>query len=144
MSEDRGESWRKMSDAVSGGTGPHYYQEIWASPHSFDRVYHADVRLKITDDGGANFRNVGHEYKHSDNHAMAFDPDDPDYLLVGCDGGLFLRSNEKGQAYQVMLDYLEGGSVGGVYGERLEVFLGADLGGHILRRAVACPTVEIG
>jgi len=38
----------------------------------------------------------------------------------GCDGGLFLRSNEAGDAYQVMIDYLEGGSVGGVYGEGLE------------------------
>jgi hypothetical protein len=38
----------------------------------------------------------------------------------GCDGGLFLRSNEKGEAYQVMIDYLEGGNVGGVYGERLK------------------------
>ena len=38
----------------------------------------------------------------------------PDF---GCDGGLFLRSNEAGDAYQVMIDYLEGGSVGGVYGE---------------------------
>ena len=38
----------------------------------------------------------------------------------GCDGGLFLRSNEKGDAYQVMIDYLEGGSVGGVYGEGLK------------------------
>lgn len=37
----------------------------------------------------------------------------------GCDGGLFLRSTEKGEAYQVLLDYLEGGIVGGVYGERL-------------------------
>lgn len=37
----------------------------------------------------------------------------------GCDGGLFLRSNEKGQAYQVMIDYLEGGTVGGIYGEGL-------------------------
>ncbi len=37
----------------------------------------------------------------------------------GCDSGLFLRSNEAGQAYQVMIDYLEGGDVGGVYGERL-------------------------
>jgi hypothetical protein len=35
----------------------------------------------------------------------------------GCDGGLFLRSNEAGDAYQVMIDYLEGGSVGGLYGE---------------------------
>jgi Domain of Unknown Function (DUF1080) len=41
----------------------------------------------------------------------------PDF---GCDGGLFLRSTEKGEAYQVMLDYLEGGTVGGIYGERLQ------------------------
>jgi len=40
----------------------------------------------------------------------------PDF---GCDGGLFLRSSEQGHAYQVMIDYLEGGSVGGIYGERL-------------------------
>jgi hypothetical protein len=38
----------------------------------------------------------------------------------GCDGGLFLRSNERGQAYQVMIDYLEGGTVGGIYGEGLQ------------------------
>jgi hypothetical protein len=37
----------------------------------------------------------------------------------GCDGGLFLRSSEAGEAYQVMLDYLPGGNMGGVYGERL-------------------------
>ncbi|HEU4692069.1 MAG TPA: DUF1080 domain-containing protein [Vicinamibacterales bacterium] len=41
----------------------------------------------------------------------------PDF---GCDSGLFLRSNEDGAAYQVMIDNLEGGNVGGVYGERLE------------------------
>jgi hypothetical protein len=40
----------------------------------------------------------------------------PDF---GCDSGLFLRSSEDGAAYQVMIDYLEGGSVGGVYGEGL-------------------------
>ncbi len=38
----------------------------------------------------------------------------------GCDGGLFLRSDEQGNAYQVMIDYLEGGSVGGIYGEGLK------------------------
>ncbi|MEZ5398402.1 MAG: DUF1080 domain-containing protein [Bryobacteraceae bacterium] len=38
----------------------------------------------------------------------------------GCDGGLFLRSSEKGEAYQVMIDFLEGGVVGGIYGERLQ------------------------
>ena len=41
-------------------------------------------------------------------------------LDYGCDGGIFLRSNSNGQAYQVMLDYLEGGNIVGIYGERLE------------------------
>ena len=40
---------------VSGGTGPHYYQEIYASPHAAGRVYQADVRLHVTHDGGATF-----------------------------------------------------------------------------------------
>ena len=41
-SADRGETWEKMNDYVSGATGPHYYQEIFASPHKFDRVYTMD------------------------------------------------------------------------------------------------------
>ncbi len=41
----------------------------------------------------------------------------PDY---GCDSGLFLRSTEKGEAYQVLLDYLDGGAIGGIYGEALK------------------------
>ncbi len=46
----------------------------------------------------------------------------PDF---GCDSGLFLRSNEKGEAYQVMLDYLPGGNMGGIYGEGLKGVRGA-------------------
>jgi hypothetical protein len=38
----------------------------------------------------------------------------------GCDSGLFLRSSEAGEAYQVTLDYLPGGNMGGIYGERLK------------------------
>lgn len=42
----------------------------------------------------------------------------------GCDSGLFLRSSEAGEAYQVTLDYLPGGSMGGIYGERLKGVVG--------------------
>jgi hypothetical protein len=38
----------------------------------------------------------------------------------GCDSGLFLRSSEMGEAYQVTLDYLPNGGMGGIYGERLK------------------------
>jgi photosystem II stability/assembly factor-like uncharacterized protein len=88
-STDRGETWEKRSDTVAGGTGPHYYQELVPSPHAFDRVYMMDVRLGVTDDGGATFRRVPGENKHVDHHALAFDPDDPAYLLAGTDGGLY-------------------------------------------------------
>ena len=88
-SVDRGATWKKQSDAVAGATGPHYYQELYASPHKFDRIYLADVRVQVSDDGGKTFRRMNEEYKHSDNHAMAFRQDDPDYLLVGTDGGLY-------------------------------------------------------
>lgn len=37
----------------------------------------------------------------------------------GPDSGLFLRSNEKGQAYQYLIDYHNKGSVAGLYGEGL-------------------------
>jgi len=88
-SADRGASWEKRSDTVSGATGPHYYQELFASPHAFDRVYLADVRIQVTDDGGKTFRRLQEDSKHSDNHVIVFRPDDPNYLLVGCDGGLY-------------------------------------------------------
>ncbi len=88
-STDRGASWKKMSDAVAGGTGPHYYQELYASPHEFDRIYLANNYLLVSDNGGKDFNRVKGESKHVDDHAMAFKMSDPDYIMVGTDGGLY-------------------------------------------------------
>ena len=100
-SEDSGASWAKMSDYTSGGTGPHYYQEIYVDPHRFDVFYHANVRLGRTSDGGKTFETVESQNKHVDNHAVAFHPSDPDFLLVGCDGGLY-RSWDYGHTFQYL------------------------------------------
>ena len=88
-STNQGSSWTKMSDAVSGGTGPHYYQELYACPHNFDRLYLMDVRVQVSEDGGKNFRRMKESRKHSDNHALVFRADDPDYLLIGTDAGIY-------------------------------------------------------
>jgi photosystem II stability/assembly factor-like uncharacterized protein len=117
-SDNGGASWEKRSDYLSGGTGPHYYQEIFASPHKFDRIYQMDVRLHVSDDGGKTFVRVPEKNKHGDNHALAFDPNDPNYLLSGNDGGLYetwdLGKNWKfianlpvTQFYKVAVDYDE-------------------------------------
>ena len=88
-STDRGSSWEERSETVAGGTGPHYYQELYASPHAFDRIYLANVRMDVSNDGGTTFTKMPEVAKHSDNHSLNFRPDDEDYLLVGTDGGLY-------------------------------------------------------
>ncbi len=40
----------------------------------------------------------------------------------GPDSGLFLRSNDRGQAYQAMIDYHSGGNLMGIYGEGIGGF----------------------
>ncbi len=56
ISRDRGSSWTKQSDAVAGATGPHYYQELYVSPHKEGRIYLADVRIQVSEDHGKTFQ----------------------------------------------------------------------------------------
>jgi hypothetical protein len=88
-SENQGAKWTKMSDAVAGGTGPHYYQELYASPHNFDELYLADNYMQVSYDGGKTFIRMNETEKHVDNHAVAFKKSDKNYILIGCDGGLY-------------------------------------------------------
>jgi photosystem II stability/assembly factor-like uncharacterized protein len=89
MSVNRGESWTKQSDAVSGGTGPHYYQELYASPHHEGKLFLMNNYVQISDDHGKTFYTMNERNKHVDSHAMAFKASDPNYVLFGTDGGLY-------------------------------------------------------
>ena len=88
-SVDRGSTWEKRSNAVTGGTGPHYYQELYASPHYEGKLYLVDNTMQVSDDGGKTFYRLNRKAKHGDNHAIAFKKSDKDYLLVGTDGGVY-------------------------------------------------------
>ena len=88
-SANQGASWEKMSDEVGGGTGPHYYQELFADPHRFDRIYMVSNYSKYSDDGGKTWIPLNLENKHVDDHAIAFHPTDKNFILVGSDGGVY-------------------------------------------------------
>jgi len=92
---DKGESWEKRNSYISGGTGPHYYQELEASPTDPDLVYQMDVFLHVTRDGGKtiDYLGTGRE-KHSDNHALWIDPDNGQHLIAGTDAGLYESFDE--------------------------------------------------
>ncbi|MDH5761155.1 MAG: glycosyl hydrolase, partial [Gemmatimonadota bacterium] len=116
---DGGESWERRNAYISGGTGPHYYQEIEASPTDADLVYQMDVFFHVTRDGGAAFDYLGTgREKHSDNHALWIDPADGRHLLAGTDAGLYETFDEGAtwrhfpnlpvsQFYKVALDNAE-------------------------------------
>ncbi|MBQ4914588.1 glycosyl hydrolase [Maribacter sp. MMG018] len=94
-SMDMGESWERRNSYISGGTGPHYYQEIEVSNTDPDLVYQMDVFLHVTRDGGKNFKVLGTgREKHSDNHALWIDPNNGKHLLAGSDAGLYETFDE--------------------------------------------------
>ncbi|MCB1050777.1 MAG: glycosyl hydrolase [Acidobacteria bacterium] len=86
-STDRGEHWEKMSDYVAGS--PQYYNELIADPMDINRVYAMDTYMQVTTDGGKTFSAVGEKFKHVDNHALWIEPENPNHLLAGCDGGIY-------------------------------------------------------
>ncbi|MHC5066741.1 MAG: glycosyl hydrolase, partial [Planctomycetota bacterium] len=86
-STNAGGSWQKMSSYIAGS--PQYYMEIFVDPHNVDRIYSMDVINQISEDGGANWRALGEESKHVDNHALWIDPDDTRHLICGSDGGIY-------------------------------------------------------
>ncbi|HSL23129.1 MAG TPA: hypothetical protein VK886_16480 [Vicinamibacterales bacterium] len=86
-STDRGANWERRGEYMS--SSPQYYNELVADPKNPDRVYSLDTYLMVSDDGGRTFRRAGERFKHVDNHALWIDPDNPDYLLNGNDGGVY-------------------------------------------------------
>lgn len=86
-STNGGASWEKRSDYVSGS--PQYYQEIYVDPHDPERIYSMDTFMQVSEDGGETWRDAGEDAKHVDSHALWIDPEDPDHLLNGNDGGIY-------------------------------------------------------
>ena len=86
-STDRGESWEKRSDYFV--TDPQYYMEIFADPHRPGRLYSMDTYTRVSDDDGRTWRRLNTQWKHVDHHDLEFDPDDPNYLMMSTDGGLY-------------------------------------------------------
>ena len=93
---DAGSNWEKRNPHVSGS--PQYYQELVADPKNPDRVYSMDTYMMVSEDGGKTFVRAGETFKHVDNHALWIDPENTDYLLVGCAGGVY-ESFDRGSSW---------------------------------------------
>jgi photosystem II stability/assembly factor-like uncharacterized protein len=88
-STDGGANWKLVSTKDIGGR-PFYYAELYVDPQNENRVYNVHTYIDKSEDGGKSFRGIA-DYGnsvHPDHHAFWIDPNDPDYILDGNDGGL--------------------------------------------------------
>ena len=86
-SDNFGETWKKMSDYQV--VDSQYYVEIFPDPHQFDKIYSVDMRSYVTEDGGKTFNRIPENKKHVDSHDVIFDINDPNYIMISCDGGIY-------------------------------------------------------
>jgi photosystem II stability/assembly factor-like uncharacterized protein len=87
VSKDGGASWKKANNYSAPGA--QYYGEIFVDPNDDDRIYSADVWVRVSDDAGKTWRRLEEHAKHPDNHVVWIEPGNSDHLLIGCDGGLY-------------------------------------------------------
>ncbi len=85
-STDRGESWERRNDFDQTAM---YYSQIVADPKDAERIYIPNTYMMVSDDGGKTVRRLGEKSKHVDNHAIWINPENTNYYLVGCDGGIY-------------------------------------------------------
>jgi len=112
-SADRGATWERRNEF---DTTAMYYGQIFADPKNVDRLYVMNVFIMVSDDGGKTLRPLGEKSKHVDNHVLWIDPENTNYYLAGCDGGVY-ESFDRGatwnfkanlplaQFYDVAVDY---------------------------------------
>ena len=93
-SEDAGLTWQKMSNV---NPRPMYFSQIRVDPTNHLRVYVLGVQLHISDDGGKTF--VENGTMHSDHHAMWINPQNPNHIVDGNDGGVGI-SWDKGKTWE--------------------------------------------
>lgn len=93
---NRGESWAKQSNYVSGS--PQYYQELIPDPKDPNCFYSMDTYSKYTLDGGKTFKKFNYKSKHVDDHALWIDPTNTQHLLNGSDGGVY-ESFDRGHTW---------------------------------------------
>src|SRR5262249_6216812 len=106
-SDDRGDTWKRISDY---SFRPFYFSRGAVDPENDQRVYLPGWNLAISDDGGKTFRGSGSEAVHVDFHAISVNPEDPNQILVGNDGGIYV-SHDRAENW----DYLNHVAVGQFY-----------------------------
>ena len=91
-SDDAGATWALINDQRSIRQRAFYYTHVFADPKNADVVYLQNTTMFRSTDGGKTMSSVNNG-THGDFHDLWIDPDDPNHLVVGNDGGGAVSKN---------------------------------------------------
>lgn len=99
-SNDAGDSWTEVNNSFNISGRPFYFARLAVDPKNPDRVYKPGFFLTVSEDAGKSFsaaismsESAG-DALHSDMHAFWIDPENPDQMLVGTDGGVYMSVDQ--------------------------------------------------
>lgn len=117
-SKDGGLTWTKTHEAELKNlffTYGYYFGNVRVSQKNSNLVYVAGYQVLKSSDGGKSFETMAYDNVHADHHALWIDPQNPNHLINGNDGGInisydngktWIKCNNPavGQFYAVTVD----------------------------------------
>jgi photosystem II stability/assembly factor-like uncharacterized protein len=90
-SEDGGANWARVNESRNLRQRAWYFTRIFAGPKNRDEVYVTNVQFWRSGDGGKEFQSIG--TPHGDHHDLWIDPQEPQRMIIGDDGGAQVTFN---------------------------------------------------
>lgn len=103
-SDDGGKNWKSVNTRYDVNPRPFYFGDIRVDPVWPNRVYSLDYDVRVSNDSGKTFEvGVSGGEIHGDFHALWINPNNPDHLISGGDGGLGI-SYDRGRTNRAVLN----------------------------------------
>ncbi len=99
-SNDRGETFQRVSTETNIVSRGFYYTDMRVCPSDENRLYFLATQLRMSIDGGRTSQQIASTV-HVDHHALWIDPKNPNIIWNGNDGGLAF-SMDRGQTWDVI------------------------------------------
>ena len=93
-SRDLGDHWTKVTDNRMFNARPFYFSRLEVSPDNPSKIYFLSFDIVISEDGGKTGKRA--RGLHPDNHTIWIDPKNPERVIAGNDGGVYVSTDGGG------------------------------------------------
>ncbi len=100
-SDDGGKTWNRLDASQFVIWRPFYFANLIVDPRNENKIFKPDGPLLLSVNGGKSFSSVANA--HGDHHDVWIDPDNPNIVFTGDDGGLW-RSEDGGTRWKHQLN----------------------------------------